>query len=641
MNKTCDEYPKRTRPASPARLLMSVLLGIILSWGAAWAEVSIETSVDRSVVPIGEQIELDVIVTNADGRISQPVIGSVDGFTSYSQGHSQEISIVNGQSTSRSIFSYVLIANSVGPKKIGPFRLTIGGKPYEVAPVDVEVTAAAPPPVGPYAAGPVTAPSPRALPQGNLTPDDIFVRPWLDKDEVYVNEPVVLTYTLFTRLSATYKGFEKEPVTTGFWVEDFPPEKTVKRTEQILRGMRYVVADVRKITLFPTQAGVFTIDPGVLSAAVEVRGQDPFDTFFSSGVFGARRGFSSIVSQVIQKSLPAEPVTLTVKALPEAGRPASFTGAVGRFDIDSSLDKTSVEAGTPVTYRLTIRGEGNIETLQLPAFPKLDDFKIYDSSFSSQLSKSRLVVEGEKSAETVVVPRKPGDYVIPPLKFSYFDPRSGTYTELETPKENLKVLPGTDVEPDQTPSTPALSAEAGEPRDVSVLSQDVRFIRLTDDGKPVPPRSLHREGWFIPALAGLVIAWLLSGAAGRVRRMIRHDEKSFRARGSHAAARKKLKAAEKLLKQGQAEAFFAEVSRAVTGYFADRLGVAPQTLSVDRIEELMGDALGPQTVNELRRLTTEVAAGRYGRAQKAKEDLETVYELAERVLSAAEKVKLK
>ena len=120
--------------------VFGILFCALLISTVSFAEVSIETSVDRSVVPVGEQIELDVIVSNADGRISQPTISSVDGFTSYSQGHSQEFSMINGQSSSRSIFSYVLIANAVGKKKIGPFRLTIGTREYEVAPVDVRTT---------------------------------------------------------------------------------------------------------------------------------------------------------------------------------------------------------------------------------------------------------------------------------------------------------------------------------------------------------------------------------------------------------------------------------------------------------------------------------------------------------------------
>ncbi len=265
--------------------ILCLVLIVLAGWigqSVCMAEVQIETAASTSRLAVGEQLTLDIIISNAQGKISNPNISSLEGFTAYSQGHSQEITIVNGVSSSRSIFTFVLVANSVGKRTIGPFEIAIGGKNFKVAPVEVEVTATpsvqAPPS---YASqGPAAAPPTRALPTGDIGGQDIFVKAWVDKDEVFVNEPVMLTYTLYTRLSATYKGFEKEPVTTGFWVEDFPPEKTVKRTEQFLNGSRYVVADVRKLALFPTQAGIFTVDPGALAATVEMRGNDPFDSFF-------------------------------------------------------------------------------------------------------------------------------------------------------------------------------------------------------------------------------------------------------------------------------------------------------------------------------------------------------------------------
>ena len=351
---------------------------LLVSCKIAFAEVSIETSVSRSRLAVGEELTLDIIITNAQGGISRPTITSIDGFSSYSQGRSQEISIINGRTTSRNIFSYVLIANATGKKTIGPFEVDISGRNYKIAPVQVEVV----PDTGYYPGspspsssgqGPVYSPPSRALPSGDVSNQDIFVKAWLDKDEVYVNEPAVLTYTIYTRLSATYKGFDKEPVTTGFWVEDFPPEKTMKKTEQFFNGRRYVAADVRKAALFPTQAGVFTVDTGVISSTVEVRQQDDFDSFFSGNVFG-RRGSaypSFITTQIFQKTINPDKVVLTVKALPEQGRPASFSGAVGDYRIENSIDKKEVEEGNPVTHRVRIIGQCNINTLQTPSPSKL------------------------------------------------------------------------------------------------------------------------------------------------------------------------------------------------------------------------------------------------------------------------------
>jgi hypothetical protein len=114
-------------------LLVLFLSGVCIH--PAFAEVSIETSVSRSVVAVGDELTLDIIISNANGSISKPNFPSIDGFTSYSQGHSQQISITNGSMASTSIFSYVLIANSVGKKTIGPFEVSIGGRVYKAAAV--------------------------------------------------------------------------------------------------------------------------------------------------------------------------------------------------------------------------------------------------------------------------------------------------------------------------------------------------------------------------------------------------------------------------------------------------------------------------------------------------------------------------
>ncbi len=606
----------------------------------AFAQVSIETALSSARVEIGEELRLDFIVMNAGGPVSRPTFPPLDGFTSYSQGHSQEISFVNGKSSSKSIFSYILIPNAEGKKKIGPFEIRIGEKTYAVAPVDVDVLPAGSSPRPAAVRAPITAPSARALPsQGSsVSGQDIFVKAWLDKDEAYVNEPVMLTYTLYTRLSATYKGFEKEAVTTGFWVEDFPPEKTIRRTEQNFNGSRYVVADVRKMALFPTQAGVFTIDPGTLSAVVEVR-DEGFDSFFSSNVFGRRSSQfpPTYASQIVQKQIPADKITLIVKALPEAGKPESFTGAVGRYTVESSLDKEEVDAGTPVTYRVRVKGEGNVNTVVPPSFPKLEGFKVYDSATSANVQKDRLVVEGEKIAETVIVPRRAGEYAIPETEFSFFDPRSGKYERVRTKPHALKVSPGEGG--DASADAPETAAEPPQPvrkEEVALAGKDIRYIKTASSARTLPG-GFGRNPLVWAVFAAIALAgFAVSAAAGR-RSSATRDERAFRARDSHRVARRRLRAAADRMKSGKGDEFYAELSKAVYGYFADRLGVAPQSVTADLVDERLGHRAEPALANDLRALFGELGFGQYSSLETDHGHMEDAYRRAEKVLSGYEK----
>ncbi len=612
----------------------------------AFAEVAIETSVNRSRVSIGEELQLDIIITNAEGKISTPTISSIQGFTSYSQGRSQEIQIVNGQTSSKSIFSYLLIANELGPKTIGPFEIGIGGKIYKVAPVSVEVvqnsSGNARPPV--YSQTPVSSPNPRALPTEGVSDRDIFVKTWLDKDTVVVNEPAMLTYTLYTRLSATYRGFEKEPETTGFWIEDFPPEKTIKRTEQILNGSRYVVADVRKIALFPTQSGVYTIDTGVLSAAIEVRSQDSFDSFFSTNVFGRRNFPSSFVSQVVEKKLPADKVVLTVKTLPESGKPADFKGAVGNYRIEGSLDKQEVEAGNPVTFRVRLSGEGNISTVELPSIDKLDHFKIYDSSTSTNISKNRLIVEGEKIVETVMVPKKEGDFVIPILSFSYFDPKAQIYKQLRTASGRLKVLPGApEAEDNPAKGSFVSSVTPATKEEVSFLGKDIRYIKSVDDGKKLSLPELYQRQWtWVLNLILAACAVFFMVFSSRKEDSVQSAQGAARSRHSKQVADKKLKTALRLLKEGKKDEFHAEISRAVHGYFSDKLNMPSSSwVGFDDIRRQVEAKTDPKLLDETRDLFERMGEGRFSSVESDANQMQTLYAAAARVIASFEKARIR
>ena len=640
--------PRTESPlASSIFILLFLIVGTLGVEGVARAEVAIETAVSRSQISVGDQLRLDIIISDADGRIERPKIDSIDGFISYSQGHSQELSIVNGQSSSRSVYSYTLVANSAGTKTIGPFNIVINGKEYKVAPVKVEVTqgssfSSSPTSQYQWTQSPVSAPPSRAVPTTNIGDQDIFVKAWLDKDEVFINEPVMLTYTLFTRLNATYKGFEKEPVTTGFWVEDFPPEKTIRRTEKMLNGQRYVVADVRKLALFPTQQGIFTVDPGTLEASVELRSEDSFDSFYSSNIFGGRRfGFpGSFTTQIIPKTLQTDQVRISVKSLPESGRPKSFSGAVGRFDMESNVDKNEVEVGDPVTLRVRVWGQGNINTIQTLPLPKMDDFKVYDSSSSTNVSKERLIVEGEKITETVIVPKKPGNYQIPAMRFSFFDPKEGSYQEIETAAQNLKVTGSVTPEPAPIPAPEDAVREVAQ-EEASVVSKDIRYIKSSNDNNRFEAIDLYRKPfyWAINLLFVLITAF--AGWQSIARSGGEKDTRGIRFKRSHSLARGKLRAAERVMKPEKAEAFYGEVSKAIYGYFGDKLGIPPQGVSYERVEELAGNEATAELLNKIRSLFEELSMGRYGHTDKSLDDMKEVYDLADHVITHFEKLRKK
>ena len=265
-------------------------LVLTLAVSPAWAEIGIEATINPSRVVVGQTMTLTVVVNGASS-VQPPVLPKWPNFRSYSQGHSQEIQFVNGVMSSRSVFSYALLPQLPGKHVLGQLELEIDGKPYKTGVLEVEVLDANDSSsIGrsPVTSAPVAAPAARSLPPEYMGGKDIFVRAWADKEEAYVNEPIYLTYTIYTRVSATFKGFDREPDTAGFWVEEFPPQGSVRRQEKTIGGQRYVVADVRTVALFPQEPGAYTLDPGTMSAEIEVHTADQFDRFYSTDIFGFR-----------------------------------------------------------------------------------------------------------------------------------------------------------------------------------------------------------------------------------------------------------------------------------------------------------------------------------------------------------------
>ncbi|MCG3176780.1 MAG: hypothetical protein MOGMAGMI_01744 [Candidatus Omnitrophica bacterium] len=609
---------------------------LCLSVSAAFAEISIETSVNRSRAAVGEEVVLDIIIYNAQGRVQLGEISAAPDVSNFSRSHRQEITFINGRSASKTVLSLGFVANSVGPKKLGPFTVNIGGVDYKVPAADIEVVpAGAPVPRG--LGAPVLPP---AQSSREISERDLFVRVTADKEEVYVNEPVSLTYTLYTRHSATFKGFEKEPTTTGFWVEEFPPDKTLKRTEQILNGSRYVVAVVRKISIFPTQAGVYTVDPGALKVIVELQTQDPLQGVFSSGLAGRRLIRTPVSTELVGKSVTADPITVRVKQLPETGKPASFTGAVGQYRIDAELEPREVEVGQPVTLKVRVSGEGNINTVQPPVPPALEVFKAYDPAYATNVNKDRLKVEGDKTAEVVLVPRQPGTQTVPPMKFSYFDPRTGSYFEIRTVALTVNVKPATGEAAD-APAAPVLPSPApSAARSAAPEATDIRYIKTARRSPLVPGPAGFEAGRTIAAATAAVLTGLLLWFVAGLRAGRSRDGRASRLRRSHAVARKRLGQAHKLLKKGQTEAYYAELYRAVHGYLADKLELTDRVVTYETVIARIADPEAErQLLGRVRGLLDELALRRFSSSKADEAEMRRTMELADETITAFERRK--
>ncbi len=554
------------------KMRRSIGIGIawvfVLGYGIGIAQdLSIRTYVDRTVVGLNEQFTLSIELTGkAANSVSDPEIPDLSAFASFlGKGTSQSIQIVNGKmSVSRIILCYY-VATNTGKFQIPSISITYNGKTYTSDPIEIEI----------QAGGTPSQSKPQRPSETPQTPEpgegEIFLRAFVDKHQVYPNEPVILTYKLYTRLNITSIGFSKLPSTGGFWVEDFELPSQPQVTQEVVNGKKYSVVTVKKMALFPMTPGPKTIEPMRLDCEVQVRtrSRDPFADFFDDSFFFGRTA---------RKQVQSKPVTIEVLPFPEQGKPSDFSGLSGNFRNSAKAQPQSVKTNEAITYQIIIEGEGNIRTIQPPSIVFPSDFEVYPPKTTANVHRTGAKISGQVSFEYVLIPRAPGQETLGPVRFSYFDPSLRQYRTIQTSSIVIQVSPGATA---YTPVVPSgLSKE-----EIRVLAQDIRFIKTT---LPVFHRmgEKHRD-WF--GLVFVVPLVALGGAIVLRRRWDRLSEDVAYARKVRAfsLARKRLSSARRLFHRHQSEAFFSELAKVLQGYVADHFNIPEAGMLSDEVRSLL------------------------------------------------------
>ena len=339
----------------------------------------------------------------------------------------------------------------------------------------------------------------------------LFARAEISAEKLFMGQLAVYSLKFFTSKRLSGLGFEKPPEFKGFSAKPVEKDHTYTQT---LNGILFQVTQVDYV-LFPTQPGVFTIDPALLTANVMVKsdrnsGMPSFfnDPFFSSDSFKLAR-------------VASNPVALEVLPLPTYQGQNPFSGHVGRFNIEAAMDKTSLKAGESATLTLKISGSGNIMDAKLPSMDLDQYFKTYDDNPVENLNLTENGYEGEKIFKKALVPVNPGNYKIPFIVLVYFDAEKKAYQEISTREIPLTVTPSGEVHTAETPETKSPGTHSVVKEEVGLINQDIFNIK---DGREVltPYQDISPLAFVVLIL---VPAFLFSGVPAFVR--IRKKEDSI------------------------------------------------------------------------------------------------------------------
>lgn len=273
---------------------------------------------------------------------------------------------------------------------------------------------------------------------------NLFIKVDVNKQSCYEGEPIVASYKLYTRLRSESK-VSRRPSFNGFSVYDMVDPTVQPSGIEKLNGKDFNVYLIRKAQLFPLQAGLLELDAAEVENSVTFLKAETATKDNGRNLPELLRAFEAddISNEGVKTekvSIKSNPVTVTVKSLPETSKPASFDGAVGKFSIEANVDKKKVAVKDAVTLKVIVKGEGNFGIINAPVVKWPSHVEAYDATAKEDFLKNLVPLRGYKAFEFTFIPNQTGNIVIPPIEFSYFDPRQQQYNTIYTDTLHVNAL---------------------------------------------------------------------------------------------------------------------------------------------------------------------------------------------------------
>lgn len=582
------------------------------------AQVKFTASANEALIGREDLVQIKFKIENAQSvrSIDPP---SFDDFEIVSGPNQESGTIINnGDRSYYAAVSFILKPKKTGKLSILPATAFADGKQIKSNPVSITVTRQSTAGSSPRRSVPQTPFSgfgyeperhrsrhlnndyilrPGENPQEKIK-KNLFVRLDANKKSCYVGEPIVVSFKLYTRLLSK-TNVTDAPSFNGFSVTEMDVNENA--TEEKVNGKIYNCYTLRKVQLFPMREGTYTISP--LHATNKVsfvkfghdgtQADDPFMQLLQE--IGAQSlSAGGMVDEVVNTI--SNELTVHVKPLPALDKPENFRGAVGNFAVHCNMDKEEMTTDDAGSLALTISGSGNMALINAPEVKWPAGVDAYDAKVKEQFDNQQVPVAGSKTFHIPFTVSKPGNYSLPPIHFSWFDPSSGKYESTVTEPISFMVSQGSH-----------LLRAAGE----TAASSTKGFLAIS------------RLEWAtgIVLVAGLTILLLFVFFRKKNResdleaRVKLDDLRSSQAEDEFVIPDNPLEAVHEKLKSADADGFYQDLNAALKKYLSGKLNIPLHELSKEKVLEGMDSCnVGIGTTKLFESLVREIDLGLYAKS---------------------------
>ncbi len=565
------------------------------------AQVQFEAKVSKQTLGLNERLRIDFTMNDDGDNFTPP---NFEGFKIVA-GPSQQVSQswINGRSSFNKTYSYFLLPMQKGTLVIRQASIEIRGQIYKTSPIKINVTAA--------------VEQPRDPNDTQVTADQsLHLVAEISKTNPYLNEPITVVYKIYFSYNIGITNWREldKPKYNDFWSQNIDIKQLVAE-EGRYNGEKYRFVTLRKTVLYPQKSGKLVIEP--LSLDVDV--QLPSNR---------RNIFGQVLLVEDHKRVSAGAKTINVKALPEAGKPADFSGAVGRFAFKVTPSKTNIKSGESLDLDVSVSGTGNLKLFTLPKPIVPTALEMYDPVHSEQVSTPLSGMTGRISDKYAIIPQYKGKYPIKPMTFTYFDLGSQSYKTVTSPEIMINVLEGPNAGDNSVAAT-------SDTKKAAVLSSaQFKFIKLKTDLISLKQSDFYGSTLFylLTLLPFLCIPIIV--IFKKKKEAIDGDIAGNKIKLSNKLAKKYLSEAQKEI--GNKEPFYIALEKAMHNFLKAKINIETSEMSKEKISEILLERkANPESISAFINLTENCEFARY--APSTSTAIQQDYDKAVAIISELEK----
>lgn len=594
----------------PMTLALCFMLAFFSASSAHAQNINVSAQVDSNVVALGSPFQLTVIISGAK-KVEPVQLGTIEGFDADYMGPSQRISIVNGQYSSSVSLLYSLLPTKVGKFEIPALDVKVENQTLKTSPIPIEVVDQ-------------TAGLPN---QGNQPPavdlsDKIFLELQVPKTDLIISQKVPVKILLFVTGVNISDVQYPQLDTTGFKLSDYGRPS---QYQQVINGIQYNIVEF-DAALYPTRAGEIPLGPAALECNLIVPSsrQNRFGSAFDDDFFNAFFDHQERRSITVK----SKELKLSVKELPQEGKPANFSGGVGNLNFEASVSPVDIKVGDPITLKMSVQGDGNLSAIHFPALKDDENFKVYEPAIKEE--------DGSKKLEQVIIARNKELKEVPAFEFVYFNVDLNKYVKISKGPFAINIAESADEK--SAPAMAGLDKHEVSPSVIQdALGEDIIFIKESIGEITTRGEYFYHQFWFTAGLGFVIAGWAGFMVYVQMTRRLKTDQDFHRRTHAPKYARAGLESARQRLEEQRPKEFYDTVFKTLQNYVSHRFLIPAGEVSLDQVRSLITGEKSAEILQPMQMIFSECEAVRYASSSMTKDQMALTLERLKTVIDCCEK----